>query len=226
MGKVYIVGIGPGSPKYLTDKAKEAIKGADVVVAWDESSSYELKTIERLTEGKKLYLQNGENFVKVYEEVAQEYRGKDTNIALIITGDPCISSGIKHLTRIFKEFDIEVISGISSVQIAAALARISLEESAVISFHYHGEVELEEKMKELLELFKRGRHIIALTGEVTPNEIAEYLMSKGVDGKTQVLVCENLTLSDEKIFRGTLNQIRDKKFSPLSVSVIINPKKQ
>lgn len=226
MGKVYIVGIGPGSPKYLTDKAKETIEEADVVVAWDEGSSYELNTIKGLTQGKKLYLQNGENFVKVYEEVAKEYREKDTNIALIITGDPCISSGIKHLTRIFKEFDIEVVSGISSVQIAAALARIHLEESAVVSFHYRGEVELADKMRELLELFKLGRHIIALTGEVTPDEIAEYLVSKDVDGETQVLICENLTLKDEKIFKGTLNQVRNRKFSPLSVSVIINPEKQ
>ncbi len=192
MGRAYIVGIGPGSPKYLTDKAREAIKEADVVVAWDECSSYELKTIEGLIEGKKLYLQNGENFVEVYEKVAQEYRGKNETIALIITGDPCISSGIQHLMRIYKDFDIEVISGISSVQIATAAARMSVEESAVISFHYHGEVELAERRQELLELLKLGRHIIMLTGEVTPNEIAGYLISKGINGETQVLVCENL----------------------------------
>jgi len=224
MGKVYIVGIGPGSPKCLTVMAIEAIKKSDVIVAWDETSSYDLKTIQGLIEGKKLYLQNGENFVKVYEEVAQEYKGKNANIALIITGDPCISSGIKHLTRIFKDYEIEVVSGISSVQIAAARAKIPIEDSAIISFHHYGDVE--ERKQELFDLYKHGRHIIMLTGEITPDEIAKYLISKGVDEKTQVLVCENLTLNEERIFKGTLSQIKDKSFSPLSVTVILNSQKQ
>lgn len=223
MGKAFIVGIGPGSPQYLTLKAQEAIEGSDVVVAWDASCSPELNVIEGLIGSKKLYLQDGENFIEVYEKVAQKYKDQDAQIALIITGDPCISSGIEHLERIFRDFEIEVVSGISSVQVAAALARIHLEESAIISFHYYGGVELEEKRQELLELYKLGRHIIMLTGEVTPSEIAKYLISKGVNGSTKVLVCENLTLKNEKIFRGTLEQIKDKMFNTLSVSVIFNP---
>ena len=42
--KVYAVGVGPGSPKQVTDFVKDIISQSDVVVGY----KYTLKTMERL----------------------------------------------------------------------------------------------------------------------------------------------------------------------------------
>ena len=43
MNKVFAVGVGPGSPKYVTDIVKEAISQCDVVIGY----GYTIKTIEQ-----------------------------------------------------------------------------------------------------------------------------------------------------------------------------------
>jgi len=218
MGKVYVIGVGPGDPKYLTEKAKEAISEADVVVGWDVS----LQITKHLIKDKKVYLQTGENFVEVAENVAEEYRNTDGLIAYLTTGDPCVSSGIKRLREIFEGYDMEVVSGVSSIQVACGIARVSLEESVIVSFHHLGDVK--ERKMAMLNALEQGRNVVMLTGEVTPSEAAEFLIDSGVSENTQAVVCENLTLKDEKVTSGTLGDVRNMQFSQLSVMVVINPK--
>ena len=50
MNKVFAVGVGPGSPKYVTDVVKEAISQCDVVIGY----GYTIKTIEEYVKGKKI----------------------------------------------------------------------------------------------------------------------------------------------------------------------------
>ena len=50
MNKVFAVGVGPGSPKYVTDIVKEAISQCDVVIGY----GYTIKTIEEYVKGKKI----------------------------------------------------------------------------------------------------------------------------------------------------------------------------
>jgi len=51
LGKVFAVGVGPGSPKYVTEIVKEIIQNCDIVIGY----KYTLKTIENLIEGKEIY---------------------------------------------------------------------------------------------------------------------------------------------------------------------------
>jgi precorrin-6B methylase 1 len=46
-------------------------------------------------------------------------------------------------------------------------------------------------------------------------------MENGISPDNPAVVCENLSLEDEKIFRGTLKQISEKEFSWLSLMVLI-----
>ena len=49
MNKVFAVGVGPGSPKYVTDIVKEAISQCDVVIGY----GYTIKTIEEYVKEKE-----------------------------------------------------------------------------------------------------------------------------------------------------------------------------
>src|SRR3990167_5107475 len=59
-GKLYGVGIGPGDPKLLTLRAKEALEEAEVIFApkgSDDGISVARKIIEQVIEGKKTYVE-------------------------------------------------------------------------------------------------------------------------------------------------------------------------
>jgi len=141
-------------------------------------------------------------------------------VAVLRIGDPCLSSGLVGLLKLFHDFEVKIIPGISSVQMAAAAARINIDESVIISFHEDSKT-LKEKRGFMLDAFHRNRHLIILTGpEQKPEETASYLIKNGVSAATPALVCENLTLENEKIFRGTLREVASGQFSWLSVMVI------
>ena len=81
MGKVFAVGVGPGSPKYVTEIVKEIIQNCDIVIGY----KYTLKTIENLIEGKEIY----EITMKDQEESYQKILPKLGDRALVVpfTGD-------------------------------------------------------------------------------------------------------------------------------------------
>ncbi len=216
MNRAYIVGVGPGAPEYLTREAERAIADADIVVGWE----FDLLPARSLTVGKKVFLQNVKNYVQVARKAADEARQTGETVAVLRIGDPCISSGLAVLLQVFDGFEVKIVPGISSVQLAAAIARIYLDESVLISFH-DGEDNLDEKRSLMLDAFRRKRHLIVITGPGhKPDQTAGYLIDNGVSEATPALVCENLTLKDEKVFRGTLRDITGRQFSWLSVTVI------
>ena len=214
--KVYIVGVGAGSPRYLTMEAERVIREASIVVGWE----LDLLPARSLTTDKKVYLQDVNNYIQVAEEAADEARKRGETVAVLRIGDPCISSGLAGLLRVFHDFEVKIVPGISSVQLAAATAQINIDESVIISFH-NGEEDLEKKRRLMLDAFGRNRHLIILTGpDQKPDETASYLINNGISETTPTLVCENLTLEDEKIFRGALRDVIARQFSWLSVMVI------
>lgn len=214
--KVFIVGVGPGSPGYLTREAERVISEANIVVGWE----LDLLPARSLTTGKKVYLQDVSNYIQVAEEAADEAKKTGETVAVLRIGDPCISSGLAGLLKVFHDFEVKIVPGISSIQLAAAAAQINMDESVVISFHNGGD-DLQEKRRLMLDAFGRNRHLIIITGpSQKPDETASYLIKNGVSETTPTLVCENLTLGDEKIFRGTLRDAIARQFSWLSVMVV------
>ena len=214
--KAYIVGVGPGFPGYLTTEAERVIREASIVVGWE----FDLLPAKSLITDKKVYLQEANNYIQVAEEAADEARKRGETVAVLRIGDPCVSSGLAGLLKVFYDFEVKIVPGISSIQLAAATAQINIDESVIISFHDGGD-DLEEKRRFMLDAFGRNRHLIILTGqEQKPDETASYLINKGISETAPTLVCENLTLEDEKIFRGALKEVIPRQFSWLSVMVI------
>ena len=58
--KVYIVGTGPGSPRYLTTEAQRAIREASIVVGWE----FNFLPARSLIADKKVYLQDASNYIQ------------------------------------------------------------------------------------------------------------------------------------------------------------------
>ena len=65
MYKVFAVGVGPGSPSYVTDKVKEIILNSDVVAGY----KYTLKTIEQFLSGKEVIEITMQNQEEAYQNI-------------------------------------------------------------------------------------------------------------------------------------------------------------
>ena len=220
MSKVYAVGVGPGSSEYVTKKVKEIIEKCDVVIGY----KYTLKTIEDLISGKEVH----EITMKDQEEAYQKVQKNLGNKTLVVpfTGDVNFSESevVDRLIEIFG--NVEIIPGISSIQVAAAKARVPLDKSKVITMHISTSIEREkiELQKALLDGFsvvlvprpwpkEPSKHFM-------PSEIAKYLKKNGFDTtKLKIHVFENLTTEKENVFVGNVNDLEGKEFSDLSVMV-------
>ena len=220
MGKIYAVGVGPGSPKYVTEIVKEIIQNCHVVIGY----KYTLKTIEHLLEGKEVHEITMNNQEESYQNIFPVL-GERT-LVIPFTGDVNFSESevVDRLIEIFG--DVEIIPGISSIQVAAAKAKVPLDKSKVITMHVT--TPIEEKKLELQKALIDGFSVVLVPRpwpkqpdkHFMPSEIAVYLRKNGFDTeKLKVHVFEALTTENETNFVGVVKDLEGKEFSDLSVMV-------
>lgn len=220
MGKVFAVGVGPGSPKYVTDIVKEIVTNCDIVIGY----KYTLKTIEELIKGKEIHEITMQNQEEAYQKVAKSIGNKTCVVPF--TGDVNFSESevVDRLIEIFG--DVQVIPGISSIQVAASKARVPLDKSRVITMHIS--TSIEEKKLELQKALIDGLSVVLVprpwpkepSKHFMQSEIALYLKNHGFDTmKMNVHVFEFLTTENETHFVGTVKDLEGRQFSDLSVMV-------
>lgn len=206
MSKLYIVGIGPGSEEYLTFKAQKVTDSAEVLMG----SKRALKLFpESRAEKIVLDSQNMENSFK--QAIGEVEKGR--SVALLSTGDPGFSGVLKPVLDLSKAVEVEVVPGISSIQLCAAKLMIPWDESNLITLHGKGD------SFKLLELIDNGKPTMVLPN-LNVNETAKYLLNNGVDSGRKVVVCEKLSYPDERILEMTLTDILGENFSYMCVMVI------
>lgn len=206
MSKLYVVGIGPGSGAYLTLKAREVADSVEILIG----SKRALKLFPE-SSGVKLEL-DAKNMEKDFKQAVFEVQ-QGKSVALLSTGDPGFSGILKPILKLSGHIEVEVVPGVSSIQLCAAKLQVSWDEANLITLHGKGVSE------ELLELLENGK-----TTMILPNfnvkEIAEFLLDNDVDPQREVAVCEKLSYPDEKIVRTTLKDVLNKDFSYMCVMTV------
>ena len=218
--KVYAVGVGPGSPKYVTGIVKEIVQNCDVIIGY----KYTLKTIEDLIIGKEVYEITMNNQEESYQKILPELG--DRTLVIPFTGDVNFSESevVDRLIEIFGK--VEIVPGISSIQVAASRAKIPLDKSKVITMHVT--TPIEDKKLELQKALIDGFSVILVPRpwpkqpdkHFMPSEIAIYLREHNFKtDKMKVHVFEAITTENETNFEGTVKDLEGKEFSDLSVMV-------
>lgn len=221
MRKVYAVGVGPGSPKYVTRLVEEIVSESDIVIGYE----YTLRTIGHLLEGKEVITVTMSDQEEAYREVLPRLEGKTAVIPF--TGDVSFSESevVDRLTELFGE--VIIVPGISSVQVAAARAAVPLDKSRVITLHVTAPIE--EKKLELVKAIIDGLSVVLVPRpwprvpekHFMPSEIARYLKRVGIDTSSlRAHVFEAITTDEETHFRGTADELEGREFSPLSIMVL------
>lgn len=206
MAKLYLVGTGPGSSDYLTKAAINAAESADVLVGSQRALD--------LFPGYlgKILLLRARNMDEMMEKsVSLVDEGK--NVAILSTGDPGFSGVLKPILNLRDDLEIEVVPGISSLQLAAARLKIPWDEANLLTLHGKGSSEA------ILDYLDNRKPTIVLP-DFRVEKLAQFLLENGINPERKVTVCERLSYSDERVFKGTVKEVASMKFSYLCVMVI------
>jgi precorrin-6y C5,15-methyltransferase (decarboxylating) CbiE subunit len=231
--KLFVIGVGPGDPDYIIPIAKEKILISKYIIGY----RYTLRTIENLLDKKRqqIYEITMKNQELAYQKVYENMHDNEC-CTVPFTGDVNFSESevVDRLLEIFGNENVEIIPGISSIQIASSKSRVPLDKSHIITFHVTGDIQ--QKKIELIKSVLDNKSIILLprpwpndlSKNFMPADIALFLKNNGVNTtEINVWVFEYLTDKEkETIFKGKIIDLENKTFSDLSVMVIDQNKRQ
>ncbi len=225
MGKLYIVGFGPGGYEHMTQKAIEVIQKADVVTGY---TTY-VKILEEFFPDKHYIATPMMQEIKRCEMAVEEAK-KDQVVAMVSSGDSGIygMAGIIYQVTAEKgaKIEIETVPGVTAASAAASVLGAPLmHDFAVIS--------LSDLMTPLDLIMKRvdcagqGDLIVCLynpkskkrTGYV---EQAARILMRYRSEKTPVGIVRNAGRKGETTCITTLGEIGDAEIDMFSVVIIGN----
>lgn len=199
--KVFIVGIGPGSQEYILPRAVSAMEQSDVVIGFERAVD-SLNFIKK----NKIKVKKLGQILDIIEQ--GEYR----NISIAASGDPLYYGITEYLKKNYRG-NIDIIPGISSFQYMMAKIKLSWQGAFLGSLH--------GREDDFSSIVKENGVSIWFTDNVhSPDYMCRVLADSSVDVK--MYVGENLSYEDERITWGNIDEMRNRKFSGLSVVVIEN----
>lgn len=115
MGKLYVIGIGPGGLDHMTLKAKEAIEKSDVIVGYTKY----IDMIKPLIEDKEVFMTGMRGEEARCKEALR--LSKDKDVALVSTGDSGIYGMAGLILELREDEDVEVIPGLTASSAAGSV---------------------------------------------------------------------------------------------------------
>lgn len=209
--KVYIIGAGPGAPDLLTLRGARLIERCPVV--FYTGSLVPKEVIGRAQPLAKVIDSSSMDLNQIVE-VLKEAKRLNQDVARVHTGDPSIFGSTAEQIRKMEELGIEyeIVPGVSSFTAAAAVLgkELTLPElsQTVIVTRAEGRTPMPEgeKLSHLAE--HRATMIFFLSITLIRKITEELIPHYGKD--CPVVVVQKVTWPDQKIVRGTLEDITEK----------------
>ncbi len=222
MGKLRVIGIGPGSKENMTLRALKAIEDSEVIVGY---SKY-IDMIKELVEGKELYSTGMMGEEARCRQALDISREKD--VAIISTGDSGIYGMAGLILEMKSDEEVEIIPGITASSSAGSVVGAPL-------MHDNCNISLSdlmtpyEEIKNRVKLAAEGDFIISLYNPRSKGRL-HYLrecieiIRKYRNDTTPVAVVKHALREGEKITLSTLGEFDDEIVDMMSVVIIGNSK--
>ncbi|MGM0919773.1 MAG: uroporphyrinogen-III C-methyltransferase [Bacillota bacterium] len=214
MGKVYLVGAGPGDPELITLKAIKCIQQADVIL-YDRLVNKELLSYAK-KEADLIYCGKLPDYHLMKQETIHHFLIRYAKSGKIVTrlkgGDPFVfGRGAEEAEALAKQkIPFEIVPGITSGIAAAAYAGIPVthrDVSASVAFvtgHLKNDAKEDEKWASL----SKGIDTLAIyMGVSNLPYIQEQLLKNGKSKDTPVALVHWGTTEVQKTVTGTLEDI-------------------
>jgi precorrin-2/cobalt-factor-2 C20-methyltransferase len=222
--KLFCVGCGPGDPELLTIRALNLIKEADVIFVPTSKSdkpsialSIVAKYINKTTKIIHLVfpMVKDKNSLKEYwekntAEISRMVKtGKKT--LYLTVGDPSLYSTWiyihRELKKNYKDIEIEIIPGITSIFAFAAESKISLVEgnehlSIVPACYDLNKVKNTVKASDTIVFLKDGRYF---------DNVIEMLSDTGFSEESQIAIAQDVSTNENILEIKHLKDLKGKK---------------
>lgn len=207
--KVFFVGAGPGDPELITIKGRRLLDSADVVIYAGSLVNPALLTGIQA----EIYDSAGMTLHEMTDLMTHGVREGKTVVRLH-TGDTSFYSAISEQIEKLREnhIDYEVIPGVSSAVAAAAALRMELTipevNQTVIFTRLEGSTPV-PKSQDLGAMSRHGAVMVIFLSISMIDKVVEKL-KEGYPPETPVAVIERVSWPEERIIRGTINDISEK----------------
>lgn len=204
MGKVFVIGTGPGSKDYILPAALKRIKKSDCLIG-----ARRLLDLFKDLGKEEIPIENRLRKIIPY---IKKHKDKK-KIAMLVSGDAGLYSLLERISQELGRDEYEVIPGVSAFQVAFARIGESWQEAKIISLHGRSADKLIESAKENSKLF------IFTDPELPPNEIALCLLKGGIENR-RAIVLENISYPRERIVDTDLKHLSKMEGFGLCVMII------
>ena len=215
--KFTLLGIGPGSVGGLTIEGMQALQEADLVMG----ASRMLEILEEadhagLTQNERKPSHRKTTFATWKPAEMQQYvleNPQYQNIVVALSGDTGFYSGAAKLLELWKDEDVCVLPGLSTLSVLCAKAKTDWQPVRCISRH--------GRTGNLLSALRTESQVFLLPGEKLP-ELCEKLIAGGFCD-VSLAVGSKLSYPDEQVFIGTPKELKEMSVQEPYAVLISNP---
>lgn len=215
IGKVTLVGAGPGDAELLTLKAVRALQAADVILFDDLASDDVLELARREAKRMLVGKRGGRKSCKQEDinDMMVKLAKSGKNVVRLKSGDPMIFGRAgEEIKRLGAEgIPVTIVPGITAASAMASQLGVSLTHRDhaqsvrfVTGHSKKGELPTDIDWRAVADA---SATTIFYMGGRTASRISETLVKHGMDANTPVVVCSSISRPESKSWNGTLETL-------------------
>lgn len=199
---INVIGLGPENTDYITKLGEKLIQNSDVVIGGKRN----LESIVDF-EGEKIEISS--NLKEIVEYINNN---KHKQISVIASGDPLIYGIGRYLSKNIDKEDLNIVSGISSLQYIFSKVHIDMNDLYITSSH--------GKTPDFDYVLSHKKVCMVTDKIIGPKEICKQILDRNLE-KT-IVVGENLSYDNERITIGSPEDILKLEDFDMCVVVILD----
>jgi precorrin-6Y C5,15-methyltransferase (decarboxylating) len=204
INKTYIIGIGDDGLEAVSTPVRKLIEDADIVFGAE-------RTLALVPNGKAEKRVLGADLNELVKELEGARKQK---AVLLVYGDPMFYGLARFVYDKLGKDRFEVVPHVSSMQLAFARVMETWDEAYLTDLANH-------PLDAILEKIRTASKVGLFTTDRTgPADVAKALLERHIDYFT-AYVCENLGARNERVTRGTLQEIAGGDFDSLNVMILV-----
>ncbi|MEG1311107.1 MAG: cobalt-precorrin-7 (C(5))-methyltransferase [Romboutsia sp.] len=201
---INIIGLGPGNEGYITKLGENLISNSDILIGGKRN----LETVKTF---KGEMIEMASNLKEILDYINNN---SDKQISIIASGDPLIYGIGRYLSKNIDNKNLNIVSGISSLQYIFSKIYIDMNDLYITSSH--------GKVPDFDYILSHKKVCMVTDDKIGPKEISREIIKRNLE--RTVVVGENLSYDNEKITIGTPEDILNIDKFDMSVVVILDEK--
>ncbi|MGL4797656.1 MAG: cobalt-precorrin-7 (C(5))-methyltransferase [Paraclostridium sp.] len=199
---INVIGLGPGNVGYLTKLGEKLIRESEVVIGGK-------RNLETLTDFEGIKIELGNNLQEIVNYLNAN---TEKNVSIIASGDPYIYGIGKFLSNKIEKKDLNIVSGISSMQYIFSKIYVDMNDIYITSSH--------GKVPDFDYILDHKKVCMVTDNKIGPREIAKEIIKRNLN--KLMIVGENLSYENENIIIATPKEIMDIEKFDMNVVVILD----